>query len=491
MKKIFLLAFFCSLIYTSLPAQSWEWAKNFHYGDASGGLHIGADKKGSIYVYGADYFQTHAGSPQNYYYPILCKYDSLGSLVWKDTLPHFIKSLVTDTLGNIYCISGGPKVIKYNSSGQLLWWSESTGVNLCSIALHPQGGVVVSGGFNDGDTTRAIVSRCDTSGNILWSTYWHLGRGGQMENALACDMEGNTYFTGGCDINSLDVNKGILAKFDSAGNIISTLKIPHSAGNIKVNANHDFYLLQANGNSIEIDGTIYPESLNFYLIKYDQSGQVLWFKTISGEYLYCFGIEIDNADNIFVAGTFENTLMFDNTNLQEANTNIFILKVGENGNNRWIKHSSGSQCGINSRDFVVSPRGEIFITGEASGKTKSFDNHTFSVVSNIYPELYIAKLKDGNNNFLNIEEKKINGHLFIYPNPTLKVVVIQYENHSGNRDLTVNILNMTGQKLFSETYSDFSGTFSKQLDLSKFAKGVYFIELRSGDAVETKKIILE
>lgn len=445
---------------------------------------------GNIYVYGADYFQTHGGSSQNYFYNIFCKYDSLGSLIWKDTITHNVISAVTDSVGNTYCISGGTKVIKYNSQCQLLWWSASTNVALRSIALHPNGGVVVSGGYNDGDTTRAIVSRCDTSGNLLWSTPWYSGRAGDLENALACDLEGNTYFTGGYDPNASTFNKGILAKFDNAGNIISTMAFPVAPCGIKVDKQNYIYLLPYHGDDIDISGVIYPESLDYFLIKYDQSGNVMWHKTFSSAWLDMFHINLDVDNNVFIAGTFRDSIKVDNVILQEKNRNVFVIKMDENANLKWIKNSTGAQGGANSRDFVVNSRGEIFVTGEAYG-IKQFGSSTTSVACCGYPDLFIAKIKDGSNNLLNIEEKKTNGHLLIYPNPTSKEVFIRYENAFGKKDLILTIVNMTGQKLFSETYSDFTGTFSKQLDLSNYAKGVYFIELRSGEAVETKKIILE
>ena len=55
LKKIFLLAFFCSLIYTSLPAHNWSWAKSFHYDDMSLGKTIGSDYFGNFYVTGRAY----------------------------------------------------------------------------------------------------------------------------------------------------------------------------------------------------------------------------------------------------------------------------------------------------------------------------------------------------------------------------------------------------------------------------------------------------
>ncbi len=70
----------------------------------------------------------------------------------------------------------------------------------------------------------------------------------------------------------------------------------------------------------------------------------------------------------------------------------------------------------------------------------------------------------------------------IYPNPAFDLVTIQCNSTSK---YSVEITSMNGQVLHDET----SGKQVRQINLSSFPKGVYFITVRSEGFVITEKII--
>jgi len=79
-------------------------------------------------------------------------------------------------------------------------------------------------------------------------------------------------------------------------------------------------------------------------------------------------------------------------------------------------------------------------------------------------------------------------NMVIYPRPTRDIVNVQAEvSLASNVDLTV--MDMLGNKLIERTELLPVGPFNYKLDLSKFANGIYILEIRSGDEVVSTKLI--
>ncbi len=74
----------------------------------------------------------------------------------------------------------------------------------------------------------------------------------------------------------------------------------------------------------------------------------------------------------------------------------------------------------------------------------------------------------------------------IYPNPTDGIITIGI-NQTLEEEVIVKIYNQSGQVIFQNTLTDQNA----KIDLSGNAKGIYFIDLISGDAINTEKIILK
>jgi hypothetical protein len=77
----------------------------------------------------------------------------------------------------------------------------------------------------------------------------------------------------------------------------------------------------------------------------------------------------------------------------------------------------------------------------------------------------------------------------IYPNPTSGLVNLSF-NAAGTQSVNLEVLSVTGNPVFSETLGTIQGNFSKQIDLSGLAKGVYILRLTSGNGVKMSKIVL-
>ena len=80
--------------------------------------------------------------------------------------------------------------------------------------------------------------------------------------------------------------------------------------------------------------------------------------------------------------------------------------------------------------------------------------------------------------------------LVVFPNPSGDIFNISF-NSDIKHDLGVRILNVIGEELINENLEQFIGEYTKQINLSENAKGVYFLEIETNDGIINKKLILQ
>ena len=81
-------------------------------------------------------------------------------------------------------------------------------------------------------------------------------------------------------------------------------------------------------------------------------------------------------------------------------------------------------------------------------------------------------------------------NLDIYPNPSRDVFNISFTSETI-QDLKVRVLNVIGEELINEDLQQFIGEYTKQIELSNNAKGIYFLEIETNEGVINKKLILQ
>ena len=81
-------------------------------------------------------------------------------------------------------------------------------------------------------------------------------------------------------------------------------------------------------------------------------------------------------------------------------------------------------------------------------------------------------------------------NLDVYPNPSRDVFNITFTSETI-QNLKVRIVNVIGEELINENLEQFIGEYTKQIDLSNNAKGIYFLEITTNNGVINKKIILQ
>ena len=81
-------------------------------------------------------------------------------------------------------------------------------------------------------------------------------------------------------------------------------------------------------------------------------------------------------------------------------------------------------------------------------------------------------------------------NLEVYPNPSRDIFNISFVSEEV-QDLKIKIVNVIGEEILSDNLQQFIGEYTKQIDLTNNAKGIYFLEIETNNGLINKKLILQ
>lgn len=231
-------------------------------------------------------------------------------------------------------------VAKYNSSGNAVWAKRAGGSKLDNgegIAVDQTGNIFVTGRFfsptitfgnytltnadNTGNTQDVFIVKYNSIGEVLWAKSAG-GVGDDLGNEIAVDQSGNAIIVG---------------SFKSATIV--------------------FGLTTLTNNGVD----------DIFLVKYDNSGSVLWAKGNGGSgFESGRGVTTDANDNIIITGSFYSpTLTFGNTTLTNTTNgayDVFIAKYDNAGTALWAKKEGGIWNEFGN-SVCTDANGNIFVGG--------------------------------------------------------------------------------------------------------------------------------
>lgn len=79
--------------------------------------------------------------------------------------------------------------------------------------------------------------------------------------------------------------------------------------------------------------------------------------------------------------------------------------------------------------------------------------------------------------------------LVVYPNPSTGIVHLTISGMEG-RKVELTIINVIGTVLYRETLTELSERYTKTLDLSRFANGLYYVKLEADNASQLSKLVI-
>ncbi|KKK96573.1 hypothetical protein LCGC14_2661420, partial [marine sediment metagenome] len=210
-------------------------------------------------------------------------------------------------------------IVKYDSGGNLLWsnaWGGSEEDLGFEIALDYFGNVFIMGwtlSYGAGSED-VFLLKYNSSGNLLWNNTWG-GSGYEYAYEIALDASGNTCITGVTSSYGPGHSAVFLLKYDSSGNLMWDKTWGGSANDYGKGI-----ALDSSGNTF-ITG-IYGGAgySDVFLLKYDSSGNLLLYNTWKGSgYTFGYGIALDTLGNAFITGDTGNYG-------EEGDFDVFLLK---------------------------------------------------------------------------------------------------------------------------------------------------------------------
>ncbi len=372
-----------------------------------GGLHmdsitsIATDTNGNFYLLGNFVIQITLGATtlnQTYNGPFLAKYDALGNVVWarkianegENCIPTRIKA---DPLGNIYLtgyyrspvvtfdafvitddnyiptVGGSAFIVKYNSSGNVLWakGTQRTGSTVFSnisfdVAFDSNGNVYIGGYFfsatmqfdtitltNPSSPLNSIfMTKYDSNGTVLWAKTPVITSPNNFINTITTDASGNVYFS---------------------GSFVGTMTFD--------------------------SGTISTPGSEMIVVKYNSSGTYQWVRTVTGSgYSAVDSSDVDSSGNLYVTGPFLNSSINFGNGVIGSNSGegaIFVTKYNPDGTPQWVK-TAGS-LNINNRITLdCFNENEIYIAGYFFNSNINFGTISLTKTATSNPNIFIAKL---------------------------------------------------------------------------------------------------
>jgi len=89
-----------------------------------------------------------------------------------------------------------------------------------------------------------------------------------------------------------------------------------------------------------------------------------------------------------------------------------------------------------------------------------------------------------------VGENKFLKDLNVFPNPSRDIFYLSF-NSLIKQDIDISIFNLIGEKVFSDFRDNFIGNFKTSLNLAKFGKSMYLLEVKTNSNIYNKKLIIE
>jgi len=433
------------------------------------------------------YFGTYYDYPviqafSDYFY---C-YDSAGNYVWEYNLgrnrpPQ--SGILIDSSNTIYFGSLDKYLYALNSDGTLKWQFETSAsiVELAIPNIDLQGNVYITNGLGR-------LYSIKPNGTLNWDTTYE---NGFFQRSPVFSPDGNTIYIAGRDSNlfALNLDGSLKWKF-SCGNIIKA-PVVDTYGNIffsTLSGDYYFYSIFSSGQlrwkkndiyfttrtvpTIDKEGNIYTMAIDtaccpYYpaVASFTNTGGFRWKYIFNDEESDDFWQPLicDSEGTVYVGSTF----------------GYNYYAISSDGTLKWkLPLEFNSQQVDNTS--AISRDGTLYI-----------GVHNLSLVTNQKKTLIAIK----DTSTVSVDEiKTISNDYSLsqnYPNPFNPATTIMF-SLPVSAQVTLKVYDVLGREAASlvDSYKE-AGSHSIKFDASNLTSGIYFYQLKAGEYIETKKLILQ
>ncbi|OXB07250.1 hypothetical protein B0A81_12340 [Flavobacterium plurextorum] len=245
------------------------------------------------------------------------------------------------------------------------------------------------------------------------------------------------------------------------------------------------YIVGGNSNSknpLTSLGGIVANGTDFWVLKLDAEGGVIWSKTYDFGKVDILTSLVENKDHTYLIGGYAKAESRQSTVGQVAKmagvgkdkegiNDYIALKIDENGEEFWNKTVGSSGEDI-LRKLIETRDGGYLMAG-TSNSNSSMDKNS-NIGGN---DFWVVKLKD------KAKIEKVKASIEAIPNPvvTYTNVIIGYDFNDG----TASVVDILGRVL--QNFKISSRTVP--VDLSNYAEGIYIIKIQTDVKTESVKVI--
>lgn len=363
---------------------------------------------------------------------------------------------------NSYFGDGDAFVAKFNNSGKLLWakYFGSNGPDIgLDIASDIYSNIYITGktishvgiatpgahqtDFGGGGQGDAFVAKFNSSGKLLWSTYYG-GEGDDVGAGIVCDGYDNVYVTGTTGSQYWMATPGAYQTTKDTGDYA-------------------------------------------FLGKFSGTGQLLWVTYYGGVHS---GVNNDGSSgitggaggNIYISGFTSSASGITTPGAYQptyaGNYDAFLAQFSSAGNLVYATYygGPGEEGG---RRIAYDGHGHIYLTGTTTSPTNITTHGCFDSLYLAGSASQCAFLAKFGTFPGPIEIKPINrvdDKIIIYPNPANDAINISWEN-STQQSKQISILNMAGQRVYSANVV----THSTTINVNTFPPGRYICVLQNSE----------
>ena len=137
--------------------------------------------------------------------------------------------------------------------------------------------------------------------------------------------------------------------------------------------------------------------------------------------------------------------------------------------------------------------GEVFgatdiVFSSTSSKARIIEHESLNSFNPLYS--FIIPTNPLTTGIFNLDQEGAMFKVNIYPNPSRDIFNLSFTSEKI-QDLKVRILNLVGVELVNEDLQQFIGEYTKKINFSNNAKGIYLLEIETNDGIINKKLILQ
>jgi len=428
----------------------------------------------------------------------LTKLDAFGQIEWsqwygkEEWSEGFAETIPTDDGGYIAVGShshteqrGEPNIyaVKTDASGNLIWEksygkSEFKPDGASDIIPAGDGGYLIAG-YNQAQQDKdAYLIKIAANGDLIWEKTYG-GSGGDEISRIHPSGDGGYYFVG--STSSLYTGAAgdfdfYLVKIDASGNLIWE---KHYGGTDWDRAAS--FIITSDGGFLIAGYSASPEfgavARDVYVVKLDATANIQWQKVYGWEHKDGAADLVATSDGgyLIVGGSEQ---LYDSA-FETWRSDLYVIKIDGTGNEQWSQMYGGNHEDGASSVCQLSDGGYII-----SGSTRSYSKDS---------DIYLLKL-DKSGDFIDIfqapEMAPGKYHLSQnYPNPFNNSTNIYYELPQKS-NVQITIYNIHGQLVRTLVHeSQQAGRHVVKFKTGDLTSGLYFYQIKADDFCETRRML--